>query len=113
MTKLVDMARTAAEKKADAKKYDPASPSSVADYSYGLQISLNDESLKKLGLTALPVPGTALRVEGIVKVTSVRESADEKAADRSAELQITHLSVEAPDEAASKAVKAMYPSAKD
>lgn len=112
MAKPVDMARTAAEKKAEADRFkEPMDAKDQRDYPWGLEIRLDHASLEKLGLAELPKPGSEMHVTGVVKVTSVRESADEKSTDRSVELQITHLALEAPDEARAKATKALYPTA--
>ena len=114
MVKPVDMARTAAEKKAEAQRYEPSDkPADQPDYPYGLKLRLDDATLKKLGIAEIPKPGVEMRIEGRACVVSARQSADEKGADRNVELQITHLLAEAPDEVAGKAVKAMYPSSKD
>ncbi len=112
MAKLVDMARTAAEKKAEADRFkEPLGPADQRDYPWGLEIRLDHASLEKLGIAELPKPGVEMHVTGVVKVTSVRESADEKSTDRGVELQITHLALEDAGEARGKAAKALYPTA--
>lgn len=114
MANLTDMARTPAEKKKMADRLDAkVSPDDQPGYPYGLSLYLNDDSLRKLGIDELPTPGDELHVEGVVKVTGVRSSADEKDEDRSVELQVTHLSVEAEHETRGKGAKALYPTAKE
>lgn len=48
MDKLVDMKRTAADKKAEQDRW--AEPYSGDDYGYGLSITLDDAAVKKLGV---------------------------------------------------------------
>lgn len=61
-------------------------------YPWGLRISLNDESLKKLGVAELPAVGETLQVTCMVEVVGVSQH-QEKDGDacRSVELQITDM----------------------
>ncbi len=61
------------------------------EYPYGLEISLDDESLKKLGMDAMPAIGSTATLVAKVKVTSVSESANEHGSDRRLSLQITDM----------------------
>lgn len=45
---LVDIKRTKADKKAEKKRWDE--PYEGDDYPYGLQLHLDDETIKKMGL---------------------------------------------------------------
>lgn len=63
-------------------------------YPYGLRLDLNDDTLKKLGITKLPAVGTVLMFEAKAKVIGSRQSATESSDNRSIELQITHLDLE-------------------
>ncbi len=60
------------------------------DYPWGLRITLNNETLKKLGIT-LPKVGAEMLLAGKVKVlsTSTREDGDET--NSSVDLQITDI----------------------
>lgn len=67
-------------------------------YPYGLSISLKDESLQKLGITAPPVVGTQMRIICLVEVTSssVEQQQDGDKQTR-CEMQITDMEIEKPD----------------
>ncbi len=67
-------------------------------YPYGLRLDLNDDTLKKLGITKLPAVGTVLMFEAKAKVVGSRQSATESSDNRSIELQITHLDMEMDDD---------------
>jgi hypothetical protein len=99
--KLVDMAYTAKERKEEAAEY--SGPSSVSEWPWGLQIRLEDEELKKLGLKELPEVGGEFHLQVIAKVTSVSQNqmADGKS-DRCVCLQITMLGVELEESAESE-----------
>jgi hypothetical protein len=104
--KMVSMARTPAEAKAEAAKYDAPSIStavSVPTYPYGLCISLDEEILAKLGMQGdLPEIGEVMQFTALAKVTSASMNEREKP-DGSKEqccrieLQITDMGVPAPD----------------
>jgi len=53
MTKLVDLARTKAEKKAESDRWNSIETASEdrPDYPYGLTLSLDYETVKKMGLS--------------------------------------------------------------
>lgn len=71
-------------------------------YPYGLRLDLNDDTLKKLGITKLPAVGTVLMFEAKAKVVGSRQSATESSDNRSIELQITHLDLEMDDDEVSE-----------
>jgi len=66
-------------------------------YPWGLQISLDDGSLEKLGITELPPVGTTMLVQAQVTVTSAsssqRQSGD---VEQRVELQITDMELSPP-----------------
>jgi hypothetical protein len=100
--KLVDMKNTKAEAKAEI------SPTYTApEYPWGLQVNLNTQSLDKLGLEKLPAVGKTFVLTALVTVTSVSERENKKEANRSMELQITDLSLDAPS-SKGDAAKALY-----
>lgn len=101
--KLVNMAKTPDEVKKDLADY-PASVAGSAKptgpmYPYGLCISLDDETLKKLGLDGdMPGVGDIIQFNAIAKVTSVSENEREgtdgaKTQCRRVELQITDMGI--------------------
>lgn len=104
--KMVSMARTPEEAKAEVAKYDgpsPASVSSVPTYPYGLCISLDEETMEKLGMAGeMPSVGEVMQFTAMAKVTSAsineREKSDgSKEQCCRIELQITDMGVPAPD----------------
>ena len=63
-------------------------------YPYGLRISLQDESIKKLKMKKLPSVGDTLRLYAIVEVSSVSQHDSQEGGERnSLDLQITDLSL--------------------
>lgn len=81
---------------------DPEQPA----YPYGLSISLNDETLAKLGITALPQPGTRMMLQAVAEVTNTSQYENQDGKDRSISLQITDMDL-AQD--ASADPKTLYP----
>lgn len=100
--KLVDMKYTKAEAKEEAAEYTPTG--SGPEYPWGLQIRLEDEELKKLGISSLPDVGAEMTLTVNVKVTGVNESqyASGKS-DRCVSLQITEMGMQAEEPAAAPA----------
>ena len=84
---LVDMKLT--KKEAKDNEVAPESPR----YPYGIQISLDDEELKKLNFDSLPDVGDEFIVVGVGPVTSVRQSEREAGSDRSISIQLQKLEV--------------------
>jgi hypothetical protein len=77
----------------EAKEYNTIEANHDApEYPYGLRIDLNDDSLEKLGITALPKVGTEMTMTCKVTVTSVsaydRQGGE---AEQSVCLQITDM----------------------
>lgn len=93
---LVSMKTTKKEK--DMLEPSVGSHSERPVYPYGLEISLNEESIEKLGLSSLPQVGTEGTIFAKVKVTRVSETEDERNGKtikrKNLELQITDLSVD-------------------
>jgi hypothetical protein len=106
-TSMVDLARTPDEVKKEIGKDMPsASPigeRTVPTYPYGLCVSLDEETLKKMKLDGdLPDVGEMIHFCAMAKVTSAsmseREGTDgAKETCRRVELQITHLGLESED----------------
>jgi hypothetical protein len=82
---LVDM------KKPKKKEQPEDVPKSA--YPYGLELTLEDDSLDKLGLDSLPDVGDTFEVHGIGEVIRVSENASERDSSRSICLQITKLAL--------------------
>lgn len=63
-------------------------------YPYGLRLDLNDDSLEKLGITALPKVGTEMTITAKVKVTSVSAYDSQGGApEQNVCLQITDMEI--------------------
>lgn len=93
MAKMVDMKRTAAEKKARDKEFDHKIGGE--DYPYGLGVSLGHDELTKLGIHTLPKVGSKLALHAHAHVKSAREeSRDGGRKTRHVELELRHMHVE-------------------
>lgn len=67
------------------------------EYPYGLCISLDRESLDKLGITTLPAVGEKLQLTALVTVQSVSEyERQDEGASRDVGLQITDMALSKP-----------------
>jgi hypothetical protein len=104
MQGMIDMAKTPVEVKKEMKDYamPSAAPDgpSVPQYPYGLCISMDEDSLEKIGEgDELPEVGEVVHLVALAKVTSA-SSREEITSDgakkvcRRVELQITHLAVQ-------------------
>lgn len=95
ITAMVDMAKSPEQVAEEMKPFDKGpSIDQVPKYPYGLCISLDDDSLAKLGLEGECEPGDGVQLIAMAKVTNA--SATEKADGstcRRVELQITHLAL--------------------
>ncbi|NYT45135.1 hypothetical protein H0A64_09905 [Alcaligenaceae bacterium] len=74
------------------------------EYPYGLRINLDDDSLKKLGITELPEVGTTMTLQARVEVVSVSQHESDNGKHRDMSLQITDMTLEA-----SNTKDTMYP----
>lgn len=89
--------------KEEAKEYGGlcAAPEQGGDsgprYPWGLQITLDDGSLEKLGITDLPPVGTVLMIQARAEVTGTRSS-QQQAGDKEqrVEMQITDMEIAPP-----------------
>lgn len=94
--KLTDMKMTKAEKK-------ETSPMAVSEYSgpdfpYGLKVCLDNASLEKLGLDALPKVGAKMSISAVGVVVEVSQHESKNHESRRVEIQIQRLGVEDEDE---------------
>lgn len=96
MAKLVDM-KYSAKEKADRNNPGIASQTDKydgPDYPYGLNLTLEHDHLKKLGITTLPKVGSYVNVNARALVTSVRQSETTKGKpNRCVELQLQKIGV--------------------
>ena len=88
---LVSMKRT----KKDRKHNSDHAVSSIDEESFpfGLSISLDDESLTKLGIKELPGVGEEWIVLGVGKVDSVSKSSNQRRVNRNVTIQLEKLEV--------------------
>ena len=92
-TKMIDMKRTAAERKARDKMYE--GKIGGEDYPYGLGVSLDHDSLTKLGIHDLPKVGSKIMLHAHAHVKSAREESREGGQKtRHVELELRHMNVE-------------------
>ena len=75
-------------------------------YPYGLSVSLDDKSLAKLGITALPQPGTKMVLHAQVEVTNTSQYENQEGKDLSISLQITDMELA---QASNADPKSLYP----
>lgn len=64
-------------------------------YPYGLEIRLDDEGLKKLGIKTPPAVGTRMDLCAMVTVVSARQEQVKDGTDTSVSLQITDMDLAA------------------
>lgn len=65
-------------------------------YPYGLSISLNDDTLKKLGMDAMPEIGAKMQLMAVVEVTSTSQYNQQSGTDKNVSLQITDMALASP-----------------
>ncbi len=87
---LVSMKRTKKDKKSHNSDH---AVGTEEDFPFGLAVSLDDESLTKLGIKELPPVGEVMIVVGIGKVESVSERSDERRVSRNVRIQLEKLEV--------------------
>ena len=81
--------------KADTKDMPCVAGSSDApSYPYGLCLRLDNASLAKLGIGALPKVGAKMRISAMGVITSVSQHESKNRDDRNVEIQIQELAVE-------------------
>lgn len=81
----------------ESKEYSPETVMAESPkYPYGLRLSLDEESLAKLGLVELPQVGASMMITAKVEVCSISQyESKEGGADKRMELQITDMGLEA------------------
>ena len=101
--------------KEEAKReygYEPSDTDNLPKYPYGLSIHLDDDTLKKLGITDLPKVGTAIPATITVMVTGTSQRATQSGKEGEAmrtcvDLQITDMDITMPSK---PAADVLYPS---
>lgn len=97
--KLVDMAYTKAELKAEKKEMGVGCNGQPNEYPWGLCIRLEDKELAKLGMDKLPEVGDEMTFEVRCKVTSVSQEASEtRQKHRCVALQITAMAADGAED---------------
>ena len=95
---MKNLKRTAADKKAEKDRKEKMGwpiPPEPDDYPQGAQISLGEDELKKLGITALPKAGDMVTFIGRGKIIAVHSEAEPgKAASDRVQIQITHMGMQ-------------------
>lgn len=114
--KLKSMKISAKERKADQEKWSkPISPDG-GEYPYGLRLTLDDKTLKKLGIDELPEVGEYITLEAECCVVSTSQNKNTGRDERRLELQIEKLGCEEDDdedESAEDAVSKAVDKARD
>ncbi len=89
---------TKADRVAEKKKYDdsPCAPG-MDDYGYGLRLRFGEREIDKLGIE-LPKVGKRMRIEAIAVVVEVSSSDRNGETNRSLELQVQKIDLDAPDD---------------
>jgi hypothetical protein len=104
MVKMVDLKRTAAERKAEQKNYE-SGPKAGDDYGYGLTVRLDHRHLKKLGITKMPKAGDVLHLHSKAHVKSTSEHSEDGADRQHMELELRHMALEATKRASTEDVE--------
>ncbi len=104
--KMIDMKRAA-----EAEDSTMLSPKMKDEYPWGLRISLDDETLTKLGMTELPKIDAEYKLVALACVVSISQNESaEGAPRRHVELQIEQMVLAPAAEEDEGGAKSMYPS---
>lgn len=100
MKKMVDLKRSKTElEDMSSPKIAPTEGYQGPEYPWGLTLTLDDDTLTKLGMSKLPDVDDRFEIRAIAKVQAVRQNkhtGDEKQ-HRSVELQICKMAVSKPE----------------
>lgn len=92
--KLIDMAFTKDELKAQKKDMAVGCNGQPNPYPWGLGLHLEREALEKLGITQLPEVGSVMSFTAVAEVTNVAQTAGQNQDERrSVGLQITAMRI--------------------
>jgi len=103
--KKYDMAFSKAEQKERNSPKECSGPMMGSKYPYGLEISLDDATLEKLGIDSLPKVGKKIRIEATCEVVSVSQNQERDHKNRSVRLQIVSMGCESGPQSALEAVE--------
>lgn len=107
---MINMAMTAAEAQEEYGTPVTAAPSELPKYPYGLELSLDDETMKKLGITELPDVNYVMKLTAMVTVTNIGSSQSQGGEpEQRMSLQITDMQLDAPMRSNAEIAAALYP----
>lgn len=98
--------------KAEAKSEGMCAPSDdhLPRYPYGLELSLSNETLEKLGIEDMPDVGYVMKLTAFVTVTRVSQSqSQDSKQDKSLSLQITDMEFDTPMRSTADIAKSLWP----
>lgn len=94
---MTNMAMTPAEAKEESPSAAGGDATELPKYPYGLELSLDDSAMEKLGIAELPDVGYVMKLTALVTVSSVSmNQAQDNDAENSMRLQITDMQLDAP-----------------
>ena len=102
---LKDMALSKAEAKDVLTEYSTPTIGDAPKYPYGLNLDLNDDVMKKLGMTTLPGVGSEMTLTATVKVIRVSAYEEQDGAEQCMGLQITAMDLSGVDQSSTPAAK--------
>ncbi|WP_238919391.1 capsid staple protein [Achromobacter xylosoxidans] len=91
---LTDMQLTPEEAKEVAGCCSSDGEAEGPKYPWGLSISLDDTTLEKLGISALPQVGQRMQLAAVVEVCSTSQHENQEGMDKCVSLQIIKLGLE-------------------
>ncbi len=93
---MKNIALTKAEAKETLISCSPGKVDDAPKYAYGTSLDLNDDTLGKLGLEALPAVGTEVTIVAKAKVTRVSQYQEQSGSESCLVLQITDMDITVP-----------------
>jgi len=104
---IVSMQLSAEEAKEESMAYTAEDEDGGPKYPWGLSLDICDETMKKLGMTAMPNVGDTMVLTARVKVTRTSAYEEQKGTDLSFGLQITDMGL-APEDQPSNLAGSLY-----
>jgi len=92
---MKDLALTSAEAK---ETMLCSNPGDAPKYPYGTALDLNDDTLKKLGISKLPEIGEEVAITAVAKVTRLSAYEEQDGPEQCLGLQITMMEVNIPSQ---------------